>query len=199
MAVFLARIVMPRSRSSSFESIIRSTCCSLARNVPLCCSMASTSVVLPWSTCAMMAMLRMRELKNDPARNVDYYYFTMRGVNSPRKTRLLKDLSSRGSRFLWAKDVCRMQQTRQRRIRGSFGLRSREPKNDIRRERVRTWSEVCDQDESAVAACPEKGPTSRKRRKIWGILECWSTLLQVRQIGLQLLHAEALRRRLFSR
>src|SRR5712672_3068315 len=63
MAVFLARIVMPRSRSSSFESIIRSTCCSLERNVPLCVSMASTSVVLPWSTCAMMAILRMLKLK----------------------------------------------------------------------------------------------------------------------------------------
>src|SRR5579863_483002 len=63
MAVFLARMVMPRSRSSSFESITRSTCCSLERKVPLCCSMASTSVVLPWSTCAMMAMLRMPELK----------------------------------------------------------------------------------------------------------------------------------------
>src|SRR5436853_4424013 len=62
-AVFFARMVMPRSRSSSFESITRSTTASLARKVPLCCSMASTSVVLPWSTCAMMAMLRILELK----------------------------------------------------------------------------------------------------------------------------------------
>jgi hypothetical protein len=54
---------MPRSRSSSFESITRSTWCSLERKVPLCCSMASTSVVLPWSTCAMMAILRMLKLK----------------------------------------------------------------------------------------------------------------------------------------
>src|SRR5579872_2257532 len=63
MAVFFARMVMPRSRSSSFESMTRSTCCSLDRNVPLCCSMASTSVVLPWSTCAMIAILRIPELK----------------------------------------------------------------------------------------------------------------------------------------
>src|SRR6202044_1022589 len=63
MAVFLARMVMPRSRSSSFESITRSATDSLARNVPLCFSMASTRVVLPWSTCAMMAMLRILKLK----------------------------------------------------------------------------------------------------------------------------------------
>ena len=68
--MFLARMVMPRSRSSSFESITRSTWCSLERKVPLCCSMASTSVVLPWSTWAMMAMLRMPELKKDPSRNM---------------------------------------------------------------------------------------------------------------------------------
>src|SRR6266581_360195 len=59
MAVFLARMVMPRSRSSSLESITRSTTASLARKMPLCLSMASTSVVLPWSTCALMAMLRI--------------------------------------------------------------------------------------------------------------------------------------------
>ena len=35
---------------------------SLARNVPLWCSSASTSVVLPWSTWAMMATLRRRGL-----------------------------------------------------------------------------------------------------------------------------------------
>src|SRR5581483_12006227 len=63
MAVFLARMVMPRSRSSSLESITRSTMASLARKVPLCLSMASTSVVLPWSTWAMMAMLLIPELK----------------------------------------------------------------------------------------------------------------------------------------
>src|SRR3981081_1606235 len=63
MAVFLARMVMPRSRSSAFESITRSTWCSLDRKVPLCCSMASTSVVLPWSTCAIIAILRILELK----------------------------------------------------------------------------------------------------------------------------------------
>src|SRR5664280_2003752 len=59
MAVFLARMVMPRSRSNSLESITRSTWVSLARKVPLWFSMASTSVVFPWSTCAIMAMLRI--------------------------------------------------------------------------------------------------------------------------------------------
>ncbi len=56
--VHLARIVMPRSRSRSLESIARSATCWLARKVPLCCSSRSTRVVLPWSTWAMMAMLR---------------------------------------------------------------------------------------------------------------------------------------------
>src|SRR5271165_2060274 len=56
-------MVMPRSRSSSLESITRSTCVSLARKVPLWFSMASTRVVFPWSTCAMMAILRRLLLK----------------------------------------------------------------------------------------------------------------------------------------
>src|SRR4051812_40197206 len=55
-------MVMPRSRSRSFESITRSTTASLERKVPLWRSMASTSVVLPWSTWAMMAMLRMLKI-----------------------------------------------------------------------------------------------------------------------------------------
>ena len=57
-AVFLARMVMPFSRSSALESITRSTTSWFSRNTPLCQSMASTSVVLPWSTWATMAMLR---------------------------------------------------------------------------------------------------------------------------------------------
>src|ERR1051326_886735 len=52
-------MVIPRSSSNSLESLTGSITCSLARKVPLCCSMASTSVVLPWSTCAMMAILRI--------------------------------------------------------------------------------------------------------------------------------------------
>ena len=61
-AVFLARIVMPFSRSRSPESITRSAMWALARNAPDCHSMASTSVVLPWSTCATMATLRRSSL-----------------------------------------------------------------------------------------------------------------------------------------
>ena len=60
--VFLARIVMPRSRSMSPESITRSATCWFSRNTPDCLSIWSTSVVLPWSTCAMMAMFRMSSL-----------------------------------------------------------------------------------------------------------------------------------------
>ncbi len=56
--VFLARMVIPRSRSRSFESMTRSATTSLTRKVPACLSMWSTSVVLPWSTCATIATLR---------------------------------------------------------------------------------------------------------------------------------------------
>jgi hypothetical protein len=49
---------MPFSRSRSPESSTRSATFALARNAPDCHSIASTSVVLPWSTCATMATLR---------------------------------------------------------------------------------------------------------------------------------------------
>src|ERR1041384_4667387 len=52
-------MVMPRSRSRSMESITRSRTCSFSRKVPDCRSIASTSVVLPWSTCAIIAIFRM--------------------------------------------------------------------------------------------------------------------------------------------
>src|SRR5918998_1255815 len=58
-AAFLARIVMPRSRSWSIESRTRSVSSSCAANTPDWRSIASTRVVLPWSTCAMIATLRM--------------------------------------------------------------------------------------------------------------------------------------------
>src|SRR5437762_4463783 len=67
MAQFLARMVMPRSRSMGFESRM-SPCCppssfssSPERKLPDCLSRLSTSVVLPWSTWAMMATLRISE------------------------------------------------------------------------------------------------------------------------------------------
>mmetsp|Transcript_1420 Transcript_1420/g.3800 ORF Transcript_1420/g.3800 Transcript_1420/m.3800 type:complete len:203 (-) Transcript_1420:62-670(-) len=50
------RIVMPRSCSRSLLSIMRSV---TFRPMPLCFIKQSTSVVLPWSTCAMMATLRI--------------------------------------------------------------------------------------------------------------------------------------------
>ena len=54
-AVFFERIVIPRSRSMSFESMTRSSTTWLSRNVPLCFSSSSTNVVLPWSTWAIIA------------------------------------------------------------------------------------------------------------------------------------------------
>ena len=49
---------MPFSRSRSLESMTRSTTTWLARKAPAWRSIASTSVVLPWSTWATMATLR---------------------------------------------------------------------------------------------------------------------------------------------
>src|SRR5256714_7728405 len=49
---------MPFSRSRSVESMTRSMTSEPARNAPVCHSMASTSVVFPWSTCATMATFR---------------------------------------------------------------------------------------------------------------------------------------------
>ena len=49
---------MPRSRSRSLESIARSATRWFSRKAPDCCSSRSTSVVLPWSTWAMIATLR---------------------------------------------------------------------------------------------------------------------------------------------
>src|SRR4051812_18323457 len=62
-AAFLARIVMPRSRSWSIESMTRSVSASAswAENTPDWRSMASTRVVFPWSTWAMIATFRMSE------------------------------------------------------------------------------------------------------------------------------------------
>src|SRR3972149_1587530 len=58
-AAFFEKMVMPRSRSSSFESMMSSLFTSLPRFVSDCLRSASTRVDLPWSTCAMMAMFRM--------------------------------------------------------------------------------------------------------------------------------------------
>ena len=50
---------MPFSRSRSPESIARSSTCWCSPNAPDCQSILSTRVVLPWSTWATMATLRM--------------------------------------------------------------------------------------------------------------------------------------------
>ena len=54
--VFLESIVIPLSFSWSFESITLSCTCSFSLNTWLCFNNASTSVVFPWSTCAIIAM-----------------------------------------------------------------------------------------------------------------------------------------------
>ena len=56
---FLARIVMPRSRSRGLVSMISAPTCWWARKTWPCINSASTSVVLPWSTWAMIARFRM--------------------------------------------------------------------------------------------------------------------------------------------
>ena len=58
---------MPFSRSRSMESMTRTFTSWFSRNAPDCQSMASTSVVLPWSTWATMATLRM-SLRNGKGR-----------------------------------------------------------------------------------------------------------------------------------
>ena len=65
-AVDLARMVMPRSRSRSLRSRARSATAWLARKAPACFSRLSTSVVLPWSTCAMIATLRSSMSRDVP-------------------------------------------------------------------------------------------------------------------------------------
>mmetsp|Transcript_25487 Transcript_25487/g.61388 ORF Transcript_25487/g.61388 Transcript_25487/m.61388 type:complete len:280 (+) Transcript_25487:1548-2387(+) len=54
----LERIVIPRSCSSLFESITLEPISRSSRPVSLCFSKQSTSDVLPWSTCAIMATFR---------------------------------------------------------------------------------------------------------------------------------------------
>ena len=72
---FFAAMVMPRSRSRSMESMSRSATTWLSRNMPLCLNNWSTSVVLPWSTCEIMAILRIKRefmglsLPNDTIEN----------------------------------------------------------------------------------------------------------------------------------
>ena len=56
-AVVFARMVMPRSLSSSLLSNARSIN-STRSGITVCCNRRSTKVVLPWSTCAMIATLR---------------------------------------------------------------------------------------------------------------------------------------------
>ena len=65
---------MPFSRSRSIESMTRSATdpssawCAL--KAPLCQSIASTSVVLPWSTCATIATLRRSSRRALPVLSV---------------------------------------------------------------------------------------------------------------------------------
>src|SRR4051812_42123622 len=78
---------MPRSRSSSLLSIARSATRSLARKVPLWCSSASTSVVLPWSTCAMIATLRRSGLATSALPGCEEGFSADRDILSVYRTR----------------------------------------------------------------------------------------------------------------
>src|SRR5690606_2064808 len=53
---FFETIVIPRSRSRSLLSNMSSPACSFSRKRLVKWRILSTSVVLPWSTCAMIAM-----------------------------------------------------------------------------------------------------------------------------------------------
>ena len=64
---------MPFSRSRSIESMTRSATSWLARKAPDCHSMASTSVVLPWSTWATIATLRMSSRSTSIAPQASYW------------------------------------------------------------------------------------------------------------------------------
>ena len=59
IAMFFARMVIPRSRSWGLESRMQSWLSVPARNWPDWRSITSTRVVLPWSTWAMIATFRM--------------------------------------------------------------------------------------------------------------------------------------------
>ena len=60
--VHLAKMVIPRSRSKGLESkTVSWASSSLTVNCPASLSKESTTVVLPWSTCAMIATLRTSE------------------------------------------------------------------------------------------------------------------------------------------
>src|SRR3569832_2521098 len=61
MRTALALIVIPRSLSSSMESMI-CACMSRRAMVPVISSRRSASVDLPWAMCAMMEKFRMREM-----------------------------------------------------------------------------------------------------------------------------------------
>ena len=57
---------MPRSRSSSLLSSARSTISTREEGFAVCRKRQSTSVVLPWSTWAMMATLRISMGRRGP-------------------------------------------------------------------------------------------------------------------------------------
>ena len=65
MAVFLAKMVIPRSCSNALESMTRSTSAARSPKVPDCCNSLSTRVVLPWSTWAIIAILRRFLIESD--------------------------------------------------------------------------------------------------------------------------------------
>src|SRR5690606_10610100 len=105
--VALARMVMPRSFSMSPESMTRSATRWLSRTEPDCFRSASTRVVFPWSTCAMIAMFRsficpQGGLRHDRARRVfdggSYRFF--RRCERPEPTKNGSTLAGIGNQCL---------------------------------------------------------------------------------------------------
>ena len=88
---------MPFSRSRSPESITRSVTAEPIRKAPDCQSMASTRVVLPWSTCATMATLR-RSLRVDRSWDTAVHPSVGRrpSLSARRRTRIASARSSKG-------------------------------------------------------------------------------------------------------
>src|SRR6185436_19331945 len=93
-AVFLARIVIPFSRSRSIESITRSATSWPLRKAPDCHSIASTRVVLPWSTWATIAMF----LRSARRVFMIHPLTSWLSVRMPRKRRSQREGKDRGAK-----------------------------------------------------------------------------------------------------
>ena len=98
---------MPFSFSRSPESITRSSTSACAENAWVCLSIASTMVVLPWSTCATIATLRksgreavFSDMRNFSRLNLGVRYCPPRRVSASPRMRDTGPLCGHGKRAL---------------------------------------------------------------------------------------------------